>query len=114
MVKNIWSPTCNLLLGAKVPHFSKKVNKCYAVHNIRAGTILKQKGPSCKKKELQMNLNSNTFQRKYEHFDENFNCVDLWKPKPKLQTHSDLKYLKTFWRLTEEDWLIEDWLCMNT
>ena len=96
MVKNIWSPTCNLLLGAKVPYFSKKVNKCYAVHNIRAGTILKQKGPSCKKKELQMNLNSNTFQRKYEHFDENFNFVDLWKPKPKLQTHSDLKCLKTF------------------
>ena len=42
---------------------------CYAVRNIRAGTIFKQKGPSCKKKELHVTLISNIFKRKYENFD---------------------------------------------
>ena len=32
-------------------------------------TICKQKGPGYKKKELHVNLTSNTFQRKYENFD---------------------------------------------
>ena len=33
------------------------------------GTIFKQKEPSCKKKELHVNSNSTTFQRKYENSD---------------------------------------------
>ena len=33
------------------------------------GAIFKQKGPSCKKKELHVNSTSNTFHRKYENFD---------------------------------------------
>ena len=43
---------------------------CYVVRNIRAGIIFKQKRSSCKKKELRVNLTSNTFQRKYENFDK--------------------------------------------
>ena len=49
---------------------------CHAVQNIRIGTIFRNNGPSYKKKELRMNSTSNTFQRKYENFDENFNCID--------------------------------------
>ena len=41
------------------------------------GTIFKRKGPSCKKKELHVNLTSNTFHRKDKNFDYNFTCVDL-------------------------------------
>ena len=33
-----------------------------------AGTIFKQKGPICKKKELYMNSITNTFQKNYENF----------------------------------------------
>ena len=41
----------------------------YAVHNIRAWTIFKQKRPSGNKKELHVNPTLNTFQRKHESFD---------------------------------------------
>ena len=50
---------------------------CYAVHNLRAGTIFKQRGQSCKKKELHVTSTWNTYQKKYENFDYSFNCVDL-------------------------------------
>ena len=40
----------------------------FAVRNKRAGTIFKENGPSCKKKEIRMNLILNTFQRKYKIF----------------------------------------------
>ena len=39
----------------------------YVVRNKKAGIIFKQKGTSCKEKELHVNLTSNTFQRKYEN-----------------------------------------------
>ena len=41
----------------------------YAVHKTITGTNFKQKGPSCQKKELQVNSTANTFQRKYENVD---------------------------------------------
>ena len=37
--------------------------------NTKGGIILKQRGLSCKKTELHVNMTSNTFQIKYENFD---------------------------------------------
>ena len=46
--------------------------------NIRAETIFKQKGPSCKKKVwIPREFDFKYFSKKYQNFDQNFNCVDL-------------------------------------
>ena len=53
---------CKLLLGFAVP-----LKKCFVVCNIRAGTIFKQKGSSCKEKKIHVNLISNIFQKRYKN-----------------------------------------------
>ena len=54
----------------KTNELSEKVKIfCYAIRNIRAVTIFKLKGPSCKKNELHVNSTWNTFQRKNDDFN---------------------------------------------